>query len=64
MQDIGKIKCVVPIQTGQISLGETGMVYTSNNGKSYLLTYKYFNSLVTNKLDRYEREQAKQSEQA
>lgn len=47
MTDIGKIKCVVPIQTGQLSLGETGCVYNTNNGKSYILTYKYLHSLIT-----------------
>lgn len=56
MQDIGKIKCVVPITTGQISHGETGMVYTNSNGKTIIISYKYFNSLFTNKAKNYEQE--------
>lgn len=60
MQDIGKIKCVVPIQTGQLSLGETGMVYSTNNGKSCIISYKYFNSIFINKTRNHEQEQSKQ----
>lgn len=47
MNDIGKVKALVPIQTGTFTLGDTGFIYKTHNGKSFLISYKTFDSLMT-----------------
>lgn len=47
MIDIGRVKCVVPVSTGQFSFAETGCVYTNAKGKTFILTYKFLNDLIS-----------------